>query len=176
MSNGIHLTAYHDAIKSWLTAELDWLQLVDVYPETATKLKTPCAFFSVLNFERADDQCMNGQLTVTLNCEILAVLGMVDEQYQLLVRRTAMAIALKVENSRFGLPIEPAVFISAEPDEFSPELNDYAVWSIRFNQDIDVGDDMFDVQNLLPHTLNVGITPEVGADHVDDYRQVIPDE
>ena len=175
MSDGIHLTSYHQAVKQWLTDNLPWLKLVDCYPETETALTTPCAFFAVSDWDRADSQPMNGQLGVTLNCEILAVLGMADAQYQLEVRNAAMAIGLKVEQSRFGLPIKPAVFVSAEPDAFQPELDEYAVWSIRFNQEIEVGEDAFKPEGLTPTTIKVGYSPDLGAQDDEKYEQVVPD-
>ncbi|GAB3528661.1 hypothetical protein [Photobacterium alginatilyticum] len=175
MSDGIHLTTYHNAVKTWLDEQLPWLKVVDCYPEVKKTLQTPCAFFAVSDWDRADSQPMNGQLCVTLNCEILAVLGMADAQYQLEVRNAAMAIGLKIEGSRFGMPIKPAVFVSAEPDAFQPELDEYAVWSIRFNQDIEVGEDAFKPEGLTPTQVVVGYSPDIGKQNHDKYEQVIPD-
>ncbi|KLV08633.1 hypothetical protein C9I92_01070 [Photobacterium ganghwense] len=176
MSDGIHLTNYHSKVRQWLAEQLEWVESVDYYPETKTQLSTPCLFFAVMDWDRADDQPMNGQLAVTLNCEILAVLGMADEQFQLEVRNAAMAIGLKVEGARFGLPVEPAVFISAEPDGFNPELDDYAVWSIRFSQNVEVGEDAFKPEGLTPAMVRVGVAPKIGAAHEADYVQVVPNE
>lgn len=176
MSDGIHLTDYHQAVKQWLADNLPWLNSVDFYPETKTSLKAPCAFFGVMDWERSETQPMNGQLAVTLNCEILAVLGMAEAQYQLEIRNAAMAIGLKVEESRFGMAIEPAVFVSAEPDAFNPELDEYAVWSIRFNQDVEVGEDAFKPEGLTPTMVKVGYSPDIGQTNSDKYEQVVPDE
>lgn len=176
MSDGIHLTDYHNKVTQWLADNLPWLKSVESYPETQTALVTPCAFFAVMDWERSEYQPMNGQMAVTLNCEILAVLGMADAQYQLEVRNAAMAIGLKVEEARFGMPIEPAVFVSAEPDAFNPELDDYAVWSIRFNQDVEVGEDVFKPEGLTPSTVKVGFSPDIGNANEDKYEQVVPDE
>ncbi|MFA0194475.1 hypothetical protein AB4501_26305 [Vibrio sp. 10N.222.55.E8] len=176
MSDGIHLTDYHQAVKQWLADNLPWLNSVDFYPETQTALKAPCAFFGVMDWERSETQPMNGQLAVTLNCEILAVLGMAEAQYQLEIRNAAMAIGLKVEESRFGMAIEPAVFVSAEPDAFNPELDEYAVWSIRFNQDVEVGEDAFKPEGLTPTMVKVGYSPDIGQVNSDKYEQVVPDE
>lgn len=175
MSDGIHLTDYHDKVTQWLAENLPWLASVDYYPETATALTTPCAFFSVRDWERAERQPMNGQLGVTLSCEILAVLGMADARYQLEVRNAAMAIGLKVEGARFGLRVEPAVFVSAEPDAFEPELDEYAVWSIRFNQNVEVGANAFYPEGLTPTKIKVGYSPNLGSADEDKYEQVVSD-
>lgn len=176
MSDGIHLTEYHDKVRQWLVDNLPWLASVEYYPETRTSMVTPCAFFGVMDWERAENQPMNGQLAVTLSCEVLAVLGMADAKYQLEVRNAAMAIGLKLEGARFGLPVEPAVFISAEPDGFNPELDDYAVWSIRFSQNVEVGEDAFKPEGLTPAMVRVGVAPKIGAAHEADYVQVVPNE
>ncbi len=172
MSDGIHLTHYHQSVIEWLKENISWLRLVDSYPEVQTALQVPCAFFAVLDWERSDRQRMNGQLTVTLSCELLAVLGIADEKYQLEVRNAAMALAIAIEESRFGLPVEPAVFISAEPDAFNPELDDYAVWSIRFSQDVDIGMDQFDFSGVTPSVVKVGYSPAVGSSNENEYEQV----
>lgn len=173
MSDGIHLTEYHEKVKEWLSNNLPWINSVETYPETQTALTTPCVFFSVIDWDRAEEQRMNGQMSVTLNCEILAILGMDDSQYQLEVRNAAMAIGLKIEESRFGMPIEPAVFVSAEPDAFSPELDDYAVWSIRFNQTVNVGADAFKPTGLRPTQVKVGYHPDTGLKNLSSYETVI---
>ncbi|MFB9136719.1 hypothetical protein ACFSJQ_17720 [Vibrio olivae] len=172
MSDGIHLTHYHQMIVKWLKEHVNWLKLVDFYPETETALPVPCAFFSVQDWERSEDQRMNGQLTVTLSCELLAVLGIAEDKYQLDIRNAAMALAIAVEGERFGLPVEPAVFSSAEPDAFNPELDDYAVWSIRFTQEIDIGKDEFQYTGVTPSTVKVGYVPKVGLNDQDSYEQV----
>ncbi len=175
MSNGIHLTAYHDAVRQWLKDNVDWLASVEYYPEVDTALATPCGFFAVLDWDPSDDQPMNGQLAVDLNCELLAVLGMADEKYQLEVRNAAMALSLKIHESRFGLSIEPAVFIGAEPDEFNPELDDYAVWAIKWTQRVEVGEDQFKPEGLTPGIVRVGYSPDVGSNNIDKYEQVVRD-
>ncbi|HGE5984818.1 MULTISPECIES: hypothetical protein [Vibrio] len=174
MSDGMHLSVYHEKVKKWLTDELPWIKSVEHYPETKTPLLTPSLFFSVMDWERSEHQPMNGQLSVTLNCEILAILGVCEPQYQLDVRNAAMAIGLKVDGSCFGMPIEPATFISAEPDAFDPDLDAYAAWSIRFNQIINVGNDFFAPEGETPSGVNVGYSPDIGADNEDKYESLIP--
>ena len=173
MSDGIHLTAYHDAVKEQLKSALPWLNSISAYPDVETTLTTPCAFFGVTDFDKSDEQPMNGQMAVTLNCEVLAVLAMDLPQFQLEARNAAMAIGLAIEGNRFGMPIEPAVFVSAEPDAFSPELDDYAVWSIRFNQTVNVGDDVYKPTGLRPTQVNVGYRPDTGPNNQSSYEAVV---
>ncbi|ELE2163695.1 hypothetical protein RC856_000359 [Vibrio fluvialis] len=176
MSESIHLTQYHEAVKSTLQAQLPWLLSIKDYPKIETPLLTPCAFFSVSGWEKSTEQKMNGQLSVTLSCEVLAVLGMEHEAYQVDIRNSAMAISLAIEANRFGLEVEPAVFVSADPDAFQPELDEYAVWSIRFEQEVQVGEDAFKPEGQIPNIVNVGYSPDIGESNQDKYEQVVPNE
>lgn len=175
MSDGIHLTEYHDNVVQWLKDNISWLQSVSYYPETETALTAPCAFFGVQDWEINEEQPMNGQLSVSLNCELLVVFGMDDPAYQLEVRNAAMALCLKLNEQRFGLPVDALVLTSAEPDAFNPELDDYAVWSISFNQTIEVGEDTFKPEGLRPTDVKVGYSPDIGAGNPDKYEQVVSD-
>lgn len=174
MSDGIHLTDYHDAVIDWVTQNVDWLQSVQYYPEMQTELPAPCAFFGVEDWEMSESQPMNGMLAVDLNCKLMVVFGVIDPAYQLEVRNAAMALCIKLQDQRFGLPIEPVVLQGAEPDNFQPELDDYAVWSIRFLQTIEVGEDFYKPEGIIPSTVMVGYSPDIGEKNEDKYEKVVP--
>lgn len=38
MSDGIHLTEYHERVRQWLVDKFSWLKLVESYPELTTPL------------------------------------------------------------------------------------------------------------------------------------------
>ncbi|WP_105901429.1 hypothetical protein [Vibrio gangliei] len=176
MTDSIHLTTYHDAVIDWLKTNVDWLQTVQYYPEVQTELPAPCAFFAVEEWDLSEEQPMNGMLAVDLNCKIMVVFGLLNEDYQIEVRNAAMAICSAINEQRFGLPIEPLVLQGAEPDSFQPELDDYAVWSIRYIQTIEVGTDVYKPEGITPSTVFVGYAPDIGAKNEDKYEQVVPDE
>lgn len=171
----IHLTNYHESVISWLQNNFPVALSVTAYPEISTELKTPCVFFQVIDFEKADVQPMSGEMSVILQCEAIVVLGIDDRDHQIEIRNAAMALSLKIEGSRFGLPIKGASFLSASADGMNPELDGYAAWSIRFQQQIDVGDNEYaDFDGATAHSVNVGYCPNVGSAHKDDYEQVFP--
>lgn len=172
----IHLTDYHDAVKKHILEKTKWLRSFTEYPETSTALQTPCAFFQIEDFERAETQRMNGTLAVDLSCEIIVVLGIDDPSNQLEVRNAAMSLAMQVDGSRFGLACDEARFVSAAPDALHEELDGYAAWSIRFSHRIEVGKDEYkpDFDDVIPHTVHVGFAPEIGAGHEEEYEQIIP--
>lgn len=174
MSDGIHLTDYHEAVISWIEQNIDWLQTVQYYPEVQTELPAPCAFFSVEDWDMSESQPMNGMLSVDLNCKLMVVFGLIHADYQLEVRNAAMAICAAINEQRFGLAIEPLVLQGAEPYNFQPELDDYAVWSIRFMQTVDIGVDVYKPDGIIPSTVMVGYAPKIGAAHEEEYEQVVP--
>lgn len=174
MYPSIQLKDYDAAVVSALKEKFNWLEKVESYPDFESGIPTPSAFFSIKSWEKNEDQRMNGQLSVILSCEVLAILGHDYESQQLEVRNQAMAISLFLESNQFGLEIEPSVFISAEPDAFDPDLDAYAAWSIRFNQIINVGNDFFAPEGETPSCVNVGYSPDIGADNEDKYESLIP--
>lgn len=169
----IHLDDYHAAVTEHISTELPWLKSVTDYPERARKLSTPCAFFGVVDWDRSEDQRMTGELSVDLKCQLLIVFGQSGKVSSRSVRNAAMAAALKIDEQRFGLEVEPAQFVSAEPWAFDPEFDQYVVWAVNFVHQVEVGVDQFDlVPDFLPETVSVGQYPAVGADNIDDYEQV----
>lgn len=68
--------------------------------------------------------------------------------------------------------MEPAIFISADTDETDPRLDDYLVWQISFNQTVTFGVDPFATDNLPLQRVWLGVAPEIGRQHVDDYRLI----
>ncbi|WP_417536829.1 hypothetical protein [Methylophaga sp.] len=176
MSDGIYLTDYHNKVESYLSSNVPWLCSVKSYAELKGRIKTPCAFFAVNGWEKADSQQQNGQLSVDLDCVVLVVFGESGNDTQTAIRNAAMALSYKIDDCRFGMPVDPAVFISAEPDGFNPDLNGYEAWAIRYSHQIDVGEDEFSGDGITPSTVRVGYTTPSGSDREpDEYEEVISD-
>ncbi len=170
---GLHLDDYHDAVIEKISTDMPWLTSVDNYPEQLGKLDTPCAFFGVVDWDRASDQRMTGELSIELSCQLLIVFGQEGEVSSKAVRNASMFASIKIDENRFGLNAEPAQFVSAEPWAFDPDLDQYVVWAVNFRHEIEVGEDQFDlVPDFLPTDVNVAQAPKNGADHLDDYEQL----
>lgn len=170
---GLHLDDYHQAVKNYVLSECGFLSSVDDYPEEGSTIAGPCAFFGVVDWDRADDQRMNGELSVVLNCQLLIVFGQAGQVSSKAVRNAAMAVALRIDGQRFDLDAEPAQFVSAEPWAFDPDLDQYVVWAVNFVHQIEVGEDQFDLMpEFLPIDVRVGIAPEIGVNNLDAYERV----
>ncbi|WP_067096179.1 hypothetical protein [Marinomonas atlantica] len=142
---GINLNEHAQAVISHLTEKFNGtLHSIEEYPDEFGSIQAPCAFFGVLDWERAEEQRMTGELTVDLNCQLLIVFGQDGTVSQNDVRNRAMGASLFIDDQNFGLDAEPARFISAQPFAFDPDLEQYVVWSVDFKQEIDIGVDQFD--------------------------------
>jgi hypothetical protein len=170
------LPDYHLAVVGWLTKHIKWLNHVAYYPEINTQLVTPAAYFSVIDWGANERQPMDGGIGVDLNCNITVAVPLSEIDYQLIVRNAAMALSIAVNNNRFGLEIEPATFINSEPETLSPELDDYALWGVRFTQPFVFGDPTcFLAPDIIAKTVMSSQAPDIGTDHEDDYIQIYPD-
>ncbi|WP_435890493.1 hypothetical protein [Escherichia coli] len=89
------------------------------------------------------------------------------------IRSAAADLTHWIDGQTFGLAnVEPAIFISADADETDPRLDDYLVWQISFNQTVTFGMDPFATDNLPLQRAWLGVAPEIGRQHVDDYRLI----
>ena len=97
-----------------------------------------------MGWEPQDGQPGNGQLSVTLHCELLLVLGKTGAKELLRARNAAMATCNKVHQSSFGLPVSPAVLVGAHPDAPNDKLRGYSCWVVSWVQRATVGQSEFD--------------------------------
>jgi hypothetical protein len=168
MSKGIHLTDYHEAVRLWLKSHVPWLKSVEYYPEITETLETPCAFIAVMGWEPEPNQPGNGQLSVKMHCEILVAVGVKEDTHQLDARNAAMFLSVVLQNTNFGLKAMPVNVLSANPDALEPELDDYAVWAIKYVQNVTIG-----LPTLEPDEER-GIRLAVNPENMDDKNEYQP--
>lgn len=173
MSTGIHLSDYHNIVRQWLLDNVTWLNKVEYYPETETPIDPPVAYLSIPDWSISENQPGNGQLAVDLNVELQVVYHMTSPIYQLDVRNAAMALCLLIHDNRFGMPVQPAQVTGADPDTFSPELDDYAVWIVRWVQEIEIGTDVYsDPGGVVPTDVRASWEPDIGIPNEPEYETV----
>jgi hypothetical protein len=173
----IHLDSYHAAVSDYLLDELPFLASVEEYPEVYDELLTPCGFFGVMDWDKPEDQTMTGQLSLSLNCQLLLVFTAEKAVSHKSIRNAAMAASLKIDNARFGLEVAPALFVSAQPWAFEPGLEQYEVWAVSFKHEVEIGvDEYAAMPDFLPTKVYTGVPPSTGLDAIDEYDQVVLDE
>jgi hypothetical protein len=59
-----------------------------------------------------------------------------------------------------------------DQDAFEQELLGYLVWRVEWSHEIDLGESIWTDEGITPSQVFLGITPEIGLPHVDDYIEV----
>lgn len=172
----ITLAEYQSAVLHYLSTNVAWLTFIGHPPDIGSELATPCAFFSVLSWEKSDRQKGNGQLTLDVSCEVLVVYGLNDPDAQIKVGDAALTLSQWIDECRFELEIHPATLIRAEADTSNPDLEGYAVWSVRWRQPLTSGQTEISAETVTPEIVMVGYEPKTGAEHISDYEVALNTE
>lgn len=186
--NGVaFLSEYQDAVLAELM-KISWAETVCLYPEIPADFPTPAIFFDVAAWRRAEVE-LGGNVTLELSCNFyvlrhFSVRGPGDpdgagESADTRVRNAALKMSDWVHGRQFGRGTAPAEFISAEPVIWQKGEGgaDHAVWSLNFTQRLAVGADPFDEPDA-PRLKEfwLGIFPDVGAGHEQDYTLIAKEE
>lgn len=166
---------------SWHAAALDalkqlkWVKDADTYPDRVTQLTTPAVFLAVDGWDA--DGNADGQVSVVLSASLWVLVDRAGEspagKPDIIIRSAAAALTHWIDGQTFGLAgVAPAVFVSADADETDPRLDDYLVWQVSFNQAVTFGTDPFATDNLPLQRVWLGMAPDTGAQHADDYRLI----
>jgi len=177
MAEPLLIGAYHDHVIEKLKT-LGWVKDADTYPERDvprfTGLITPAVYFTLNNWESKEGN--EGQLNIDLSCDLFVVVdaaGAGISKPEIYVRTAAADLTQWIDGQQFGLDhIQPAVFISAERDEFDPRMDDYLVWRVSFTQSAAFGNDPFARNSAPLREVWLGKAPDTGCAHVDDYQRI----
>lgn len=178
--NGVFwLDDYQDVVIEELK-KIPWAATVGLYSEIPEGFPTPAIFFDVASWERTD-RPIGGHLTLELTCNIyilrhfMAAEGEDETEkgsVETRVRNAALKMSDWVHGRPFGTGTAPAVMTSAEPMiwEKGDSAPEHSIWSVSFTQRLAVGTDPFEVEGAPKLTeFWVGIFPDIGPDHKDDY-------
>ena len=168
----INLDDLFAAITSQIAAEFPVFQLVESYPEDRRNLPTPACAIELADMEPADD-IGTEQLAVTARFEARIVMGFREPNVRRAVPKLAAAVALHIRGKRWGLPVEPAIVTAIEPDDFDPDLDQFEVWRVDWQQIIHIGPSIWDNDGSFPAQVLAGISPDIGPASEGEYQTVI---
>lgn len=185
MAEPLSLAEYHNAVINTVKAQLPWVRDADTYPEKNcprfSGLVTPAVYFALNNWGSQEGN--EGQLNVELECDLFVVIDSASQTISkpdIYLRAAAADLTQWVNGQLFGLSrLEPAVFTTAEKDDFDPRMDDYLVWRVSFTQAAAFGVDPFAPTGAPLREVWVGQAPDIGRKHVDDYTLIYeakPDE
>lgn len=163
----------HTAIVNRLAAAFPTLNVI-AYDPARDKIDTPACHIEMEEMEGAHDADPGtGQLALRARfvARLIISFRQGTANPQLEVRKLAGSVAAFVHQQRWGLPITPAVVEGVYPDDFSPELDQFHIWQVEWNQIIHLGESVWDDDGLTaPDTVYIGHAPDIGPDG--DYQQV----
>lgn len=134
----IDLDALTDAIVASISAAFPVFQLVEAYPDDHRSLPTPCCVIELADLEPAED-IGTEQLAVVARFEARIVMGFRAPDVKRALPKLAAAVALHASKKRWGLPVEPATITAIERDDFDPDLDQFDVWRVDWQQTIHIG-------------------------------------
>lgn len=169
----------HDAIQNAIKAAFPSFVTVGGYDSAKKSIKCPAAFVELASIEPGDEDPGTEQLAIRMRWEILLLLRFntksVKKSVQREIRTIVGAVAHFVHGNRFGLPVSPAQFVGAYPDEFSPKSGTYEEWRIDFEIEGYLGESVWDGEGIIPETVLLSHTPLIGVEHIDEYKEVTDD-
>lgn len=185
--NGVeYLDDYQKAVLDALKA-IPWAVTVGIYPELPDNFRTPAIFLDIAKWFRSETE-VGGNVTLNLSCMLYVVrefqtddepagteMGITETR----VRNAALKMSDWVHGRQFGLGTAPAVFESAEPMfwQKGDTRPNHAIWGVEYSQLLAVGKDFFDEPDTpLLKAFWVGIFPDVGQSHKDDYHLIAKSE
>lgn len=178
----ITMSGYHEALQASLNT-LSWVSFSGHYAEIKTQLTTPAVLVSVPSWQKAERHLSCGKMTVDLDVELYVVCdnSMTNESTggqkpnaELFVRSAAADLTQWLDGNFFGLEcVTPAAFVRAEREEFNPDMDDYVAFRLEFTQGVALGVDPFSPgEGEALHKVWLGVAPNIGAEHIDDYRPI----
>ena len=194
----IDLDTLHDAIVADIKAKFPDLRTVEFYRgegndhDDRKTLPAPACLLSLTELESADDDedPMTGQLAVVAHFEAELIIRFTTPNAKRSIRKLAAAFAAWLRKRRWAnpnnpskkLPTGPAMVIGAYQDDFTnlmpgqrdKPLDQFEVWKVEWRQLVHLGESEWKDEGEVPTTVYLGMAPEIGIPHVDDYEQIIP--
>jgi hypothetical protein len=169
----IDLDTLHDAVVAAITAGMPTVASVEAYPEQRAALSLPAVLVDLEDMEGAPEADPGTeQLAMRTRWRARLILGFRTADVHRQVRKGAAQLAHLIHLNRWGQPVEPARVTLVGPDPFDPDLDQYEVWVVEWEQIVHLGASVWDCPGVVPETVYLGVAPETGPDHVSEYEQV----
>lgn len=178
----LDLDILQTAITSDIAATFPELKTVEFYAEYRQGMQLPACLLELTEWQDfTDPDPGTEQLSVVARFEAhLIIDGVKTKQAKHSIRKLAAALSLflrlrrwnDVENSGKKIPTGPAEFLGAYHDQFNPALDQFECWRVEWQQIIHLGSNVWGDDGAIPQRVFVGIAPNIGFGHEDDYIEV----
>lgn len=167
----LDLDQLFDAIEASVRGAFPHFLVVQAYPENRRDIPTPACIIQLLELEPAENPGTE-QLAAVAILEAQVVIGFRQPNAKRMVARMAAALAHHVQGQRWGMPIEPATVTAIAPSDFDPELDQFEVWAVEWQQTVHIGKSVWDDDGTVPSQVLTAWAPDVGPAHEADYQEV----
>lgn len=169
----IDLDELTNAIVASIDAAFPVFATVEAYREDRRSLPAPACLVQLVDLE-PDPEADPGteQLAVIARFEAQVVLGFREPNARRAAPKLAAALALHIQRKRWGLPVEAATVTAIEPDDFTPELDQFEVWRVDWQQIVHLGASVWTNDGTLPTVILTSFAPDIGTANEDDYKPV----
>jgi len=141
------------AICKTLKEEIPAIQTCEVYGAVHREIVAPAVFVELVSLEPGKDPGTE-ELALRARFEARVVVDGTVEDSQVVVRELAAEIARVVNRNTWGVEnISPGGFLSAEVDDFKPEL---LVWLVEWTHELHIGESIWSEAGIIPHIISVG--------------------
>ena len=161
----------HAAITTILKREIPEIKTCESYPVIKTALLAPAVLVELATFEPGNDPG-TGEIALRARFEARVIVDSTIPNAAFAVRALASEVARVVHQNSWGMNVSPAEFLGASPDGFKPDLDAYMVWIVEWAHELHRGDSVWTPSGIQPHTVYVGIAPEIGDAHETKYVEV----
>lgn len=175
MSGYLSLDEYHDAVEASLKT-IPWIKTTGIYPEIPDGFDTPAVFFEVESWEHEESSAPGAAMSIVMQCNLYVLREFEADLYGRKARNAALYLSGWINGRQFGEMTGPAEFSQAEEATWNKSgkaVASHCVWAISFSQKVDIGEDPFEPGQAGPlKEAWLGKVPDVGPDHIDDYRLI----
>lgn len=170
------LAALHNAIQNQIGAAFPALQTVEFYRDDEDEgIQLPACLIELDEMENRDEDPGTGQICMSLRFSARLILTRENgPDAPMQARLSAAALSAFINKNRFGGHVSPAHVLMGSRDDFSPSLlGRFSIWRIEWvHREAFFGASVWSGDNIIPQTVYLGRAPEIGPDHIEDYKEI----
>lgn len=167
----LEIEAYHQAIMAFLGNHFPEIETFGTYERLSEKIITPACLVQISDFEPNNDAMpADGRLAMNMQINIILIADALESNIRMNLRILGTNIASKIHQQRFGCTT-PFKIKNVFIDPFDGQYDPYEVLKIEAEQTAYFGTIEAD-DGIMPQTVFVGITPNIGLGNEEDYINI----
>ena len=151
----------------------DTVSEIRAYAAVDGSVITPSIIIAMESADEGED-CGDGRVAINAKFCAYCYLGINTQNIQLELREFVTQVFAHVKNNVWNLDnVLVPQHIEAGPGDFNPADNGFESWYVSWEQTIYLGDSVWDASGIVPSEIYVGLSPDIGNGHIDDYEQIV---